>query len=52
MRQGEESHRLEGAGFSRQDGKSTNQDQEGKPNGVYCHNLFLLLAFGEYFGRG
>lgn len=51
MRQDEESHRLVGAGFSRQDGKSTNQDQGGKPNGVYCHNQFLLLAFGEYFGR-
>lgn len=51
VRQSEESHRLVVAGFSRQGGKSTNQDQRGKPNGVYCYNQFLLLAFGEYFGR-
>lgn len=51
VRQSKESHRLVVAGFSRQDGKSTNQDQRGrKPNGV-CYNQFLLLAFGEYFGR-
>lgn len=51
VRQSEESHRLVVAGFSRQGGKSTNQDHRGKPNGVYCYNQFLLLAFGEHFGR-
>ena len=50
MRHSEESHWLMGSEFSRQDGKSTNQDQRGKPNEVYCYNQSLLPASGEYFG--
>lgn len=50
VRQGEESHWLVGSGFSRQDRKSTNQDERGKPNGVYCYNPRLLPASGEFFG--
>lgn len=49
-RQGEEPHWLVGSDFSWQDGKSTNQIQRGKPNGIYCYNPLLLPAFGEYFG--
>ena len=50
VRQGEEPHWLVGSDFSWQDGKSTNQIQRGKPNGIYCYNPLLLPAFGEYFG--